>query len=124
MGKVYIMNQATPHEFSVTLKKSGKKVTLRTMRPSSTTDPAWDDKIAGDVDTGITSLAFMDWKIKAQAPCREAEDQAEAQSILDRYSYGAKGGGVVAPKLTEEDKEEGDFSEAQLAILKARGMQV
>jgi len=112
---------ATPFVFSVKLNKSGKSVKVTTMRPASTDDPEWENKIAGDTQEGVNSLAFMDWKIKAQAPMREAKDEAEAQSVCDRYKYGAKGGGVAAPTLSAADQEEGEFTEKQLEIIRRIG---
>ncbi len=111
----------TSFEFSVKLNKSGKKVTVKTLRPASTDDPEWENKIAGDVDAGVNALAFMDWKIKVQAPMREAKDEAGAQSVCDRYKYGAKGGGVAAPTLSKADQEEGEFTPEQLEIIRRIG---
>ncbi len=113
----------TPFTFSVKLN-TGEKVTVNTTRPSSTDDPEWGKYVAGDMDAGVNELAHQNRIIKVQAPCRKGKNQVEAQSIHDRYTWGAKGGGVVAPTLSDEAKDEGEFTDAQLEILAAAGMRI
>lgn len=110
---------ATTHEFSVKLS-NGKRVELTTSRPSTVSDKAWEEKLSGDVEDRINDLAFQNWVIKAQAAIRKAETREEAEAILARYQYGA--GGSRAATLSAEDAQQ--FSEEQLAILKAQGVKI
>lgn len=107
-----------------TISSSGKdKVEVNKLLPENLDDPQWDE-IVSDRDD-INDLALGAWKVRCQAGARQRLDAGPeaVQQYVDGYVFGARSPGF-APSVSAADAKKQNFSDEQLAFLKAAGVKI
>jgi hypothetical protein len=117
------MAKVTPFKVS---KDGFPEMEVSVELPENLEDPRWEQIVSSYPDD-VHALAYRAWIVKAQAFARskldedlsEEENLATAQNAVESYVFGARGGGgFQRPKVSAEEAEELEFTEAQLAALR------
>lgn len=115
---------ATESTFQVS-KGDAEPVDISFVEPESIEDDRWEELVS-DYPEDLNKLALQALIVKIQSGCRSRFDQGvEAmQAYANNYVYGQRGGGFSRPSLSQEDVEEGGFTDEQLEKLRAAGVSI